>query len=341
MYADHQRYRIGVSNQIASLTVDPSGYTPYRDTLVALERDLSRALVSLYRSTVPAGVLEWQAQTLGVGEHLLARLLGHLGHPRLATPKHWAQNSTIRDGEWGDAENPKRMLIDGQPFLRSCSQLLQYCGHGAAGRRVAGMSQAEAFALGRPECKMLVNRIADSIVKAQVRTRPTGEKYALGELGQLYLDTKARYAERTHSGPCPGGVAVVNGRALRIRCKIDGRYADTGDPFQPSHLQAIGLRHLGKQILRELFDASQEEWCPLRGSSISAPALQVLPAATTTLPRPIAPASSTKAAAGVILPSAKNEARPSWLPRSATNLRRPSGMRGTMHSTSQHRESVA
>jgi hypothetical protein len=170
MYADHQNLRIVSDNRIRSLTVHPEAYALHSEMLHDLEKGLSRNLIRIYRDTAPTGVLEWQAQTVGVGEHMIARLLGHLGHPRLAVPKYWARNITIGDAEFGDAENPKRMLVDGDPFLRSVSQLWQFCGHGAPSRRRAGMTQEEAFALGNPHCKMLLHLIAESVVKGQVRT---------------------------------------------------------------------------------------------------------------------------------------------------------------------------
>lgn len=267
MYADHQAHRIRATNQIKSLTVTARDYEFYAESLSEDEKRLSRALVRAYRATVPVGVIEWQQATLGIGEHMLARLLGQLGHPRLAIPKHWARNSTIGDDEWGNKENPKRLLVAGEPYLRTLSQLRSYCGHGEARQRRKGMTQEEAFGLGNPGCKMLVHLLAEGVVKAQIRSNDDivagsiGTRYARGPLGQFYLDTRARYEERGHSGPCPGGPTVVNGRALRIRCKVDGRYAEAGDPFQPSHVNAIALRHLGKRILEELYDAAREEWC--------------------------------------------------------------------------------
>lgn len=260
MYADHQKTRIITNNRLGSLTVDVADYAAYAHSMERLEGELSKQLVRVYRAAVPVGVVEWQATARGIGEHMLARLLGHLGHPRLATPKSWARNTTITDGEFGDAANPKRMLVAEEPYLRSLSQLRQYCGHGDHQRRRIGMTQEEAFALGNPKCKMLVHLLAESVVKAQIRNGEDG-KHALGSLGQLYLNTRAEYAERTHTGPCPGGYSNVGGRVVRVRCKVDGRYAEAGDPFQASHINAIALRHLGKQILSELYDAASEEWC--------------------------------------------------------------------------------
>jgi hypothetical protein len=262
MYDDHQHRRIAVGNQIGSQTIDVRAYAGYGAAMKDLEADLSKRLVSTYREVVPIGIRDWAKGTSGVGEHLLALLLGHLGHPRLAIPKFWVSNDDVADDEFGSLESPKRFLEAGEPFLRSVSQVWQYCGRGRSERRRRGMSQEEAMALGNPACKRLTYLLAQSVVKQQVR-----KGAAMGPLGQFYLDEKERYRHRVHTGPCPGGPALIadsatgRKRAVVMRCKIDGRYADKGDPFQPSHINAIGLRHLGKRILMQLYDAAYEPWC--------------------------------------------------------------------------------
>jgi hypothetical protein len=269
MYSDHQDFRVATENRISSMQIDVGqGYAEYAKSLRGQEDELGKRMVAIYKEAVSPGIQDWAKKTAGIGKtspHMLARLLGHLGHPRLAVPKYWVENPDLDEGEWGSEENPKRMLVQGEPFLRSMGQLWQYCGHGAPSRRRKDMTQEEAMAMGRPMCKMLVHLLAEGVVKAQVRNND-GEKIAIGPLGEHFLATKARYAERTHTGPCPGGPMVMRmpgggKRAVIVRCKVDGRYAEAGDPFQASHINAIGYRHLGKKILMELYDAAYEDWC--------------------------------------------------------------------------------
>lgn len=262
MYEDHQKSRIAQANRVGSSTVTRwDGYEEYIQSLRALEEKLSRALVQEYKQTVPPGVLQWQEATLGIGGHMLARLLGHLGHPRIAVPKSWVDNAGVADGEMGTEENPKKALVDGEPFERTVGQLWQYCGHGRAARRSKGMTQEEAFALGNPACKMLVHLIAEAVVKAQVRkTDDNGGRCALGDLGEFYLAEKAKYQARTHSGPCPGGyVSAGPGKVVFAKCKVDGHYAEAGDPYSAGHVNLIALRHLGKEILKGLWVATGDE----------------------------------------------------------------------------------
>lgn len=269
MLEDVQKSRISNANRVESATVSAPLYAAVIGRLRDTEQELSKVLVGMYREVAPASVVSWQEATPGVGAHLLARLLGHLGDPREAQPKFWAESA---EGKHGDAESPKRALQDGEPFERTVGQLWQYCGHGRALRPRKGMSQEEAFQLGNPRCKMLVHLIAEGVVKAQVRKQGDGSRTALGELGRFYLAEKARYAAKTHSGPCSGGhVSAGPGKVVFAKCKVPtgsptthggrgtSRYAEAGDPYQPGHVNAIALRHLGKKLLQGLWVAAGEE----------------------------------------------------------------------------------
>jgi hypothetical protein len=107
---------------------------------------------------------------------------------------------------------------------------------------------------GRPDAKKLVWMMAG----AQVKTTAKGG----GGYRWLYDETKAKYAEKVHSKDCTGGYSGP----LYVKCKThrdpdaapDAKpgYALEGDPFQPSHVHAIALRRVGKEILRDLWLAA-------------------------------------------------------------------------------------
>jgi hypothetical protein len=256
MLEDAQKTRISQENRVHSETVGARRYEAILRRASETEKELSKILVALYREVAPPGVVAWQEVTPGVGAHLLARLLGHLGDPVRAQPKAWAEKE---DGKHGDKDNPKRALVHNEPFERTVGQLWQYCGHGGAGRRRKGMTQDEALALGNPRCKMLTHLISEGIVKAQVRKREDGSRHAASFLGRFYLDEKSRYAAKVHSAPCSGGpVSAGPKKVVFAKCKHDGHYAVAGDPYQPGHVNAIALRHLGKRLLQGLWVAASE-----------------------------------------------------------------------------------
>jgi hypothetical protein len=251
MFNDAQQFRMAEAGKARSGTIDadPEGLLA---GVVGLykkaETDLMKELVACYKATVPSGIRAWQESddVKGVGAPTLARLLGVIGHPVHAEPKYWVGEGT---GE--------RQLVAGEPFDRTVGQLWAYCGYGDPGRRprVKGISKEDLMAAGSPKAKTLTFLIAQGVVKAGIRNKQPVTQY-----GKLYYATKDEYRERVHSGPCPGGYGSAGGKVVFIKCKTgpEGAYAVAGDPFQPSHIEAIGYRRLCKEILRDLWVASRD-----------------------------------------------------------------------------------
>lgn len=145
MYEDAQKSRIACTNRAERAGVDPALYQAQLDGLAVAEHQIKLAMVRCYRTVTPPGIVEWQKASAGIGEHLLARLLGVIGHPVHATPHHW------------EGEGAKRVLIADPPFDRNIAKLWAYCGHGDPGRkRAKGMTAEQAFGLGNSRAKMLV-----------------------------------------------------------------------------------------------------------------------------------------------------------------------------------------
>jgi hypothetical protein len=165
-YDDAQKARIACSNRMTIGGLPPEVFEAQLATLVAAEHQFKLALGRCYRRTVPAGVREWQTGTFGIGAHLLARLIGALGHPRIATPFHW------------EGEGDKRTLVADEVFERSVRQLWTYCGHGEALKRRKGMTAEDAFGLGSPRCKMLVHLLAEASIKCRVE--PSASAFSSG-----------------------------------------------------------------------------------------------------------------------------------------------------------------
>ena len=205
-YADVQDVRKALNNQIrsggmAKAVLDDTAVI-YKDR----EKKISRELVKCLKRTAPSGALAWAEATPGIGLHLLGRLLGATGDPRLATPYHW-------EGEGKD----NRVLVADEPYRRGAGQWWQYCGHGEAAKRRAGMSREEAMRLGNPRAKMLTHLLAESCLKA-------------GGYRELYDSTKAHYLERE---------------------------------LTKGHAHNCALRKMGKQILLELYLASEPRSEPI------------------------------------------------------------------------------
>ena len=85
-----QQERIAVANVIRRPAdggnVDPMFFAPHLERLEAVEHEAKLLLGRVYRRVVPPELRAWQADSPGVGPHLFARLLGHLGDPCISTP---------------------------------------------------------------------------------------------------------------------------------------------------------------------------------------------------------------------------------------------------------------
>lgn len=216
-FADTQEYRISIQNRFRSGTVDPDLTKLRLDDVERHEKAIRGDLISAYRATAPDGVREWVKDSKGLGEPLMARILGHLGHPRIATPYHWEGVGT------------KRVLVADDPFERAVGQLWSYCGHGRPGRRVRGMSAEEAMGLGSPHLKKLV------FLSASFAMRQEGYPYR-----EVYVAGRERYENRVHAVPC-------------APCGKVGKPAVEGVPWKKGHQHAAALRLTGKEILRDMW----------------------------------------------------------------------------------------
>jgi hypothetical protein len=233
-YFDAQQARISAENKIRSQSVDDEPLQEIVEHYHGLEKFIEKHLKKSYQATASPGVIAWQKAEAGIGDKLLARLLGQIGDPRIASPMHW------------EGTGSKRILVADEPFKRSVSQLWSYCGHGdPTRRRRKGMSADEAMAMGNPQAKMIVHLLAESCLKSGVRTNEDGTKYSVSHYGQVYLDARDRYADALHTAECP-------------RCGPSGKPALTGSPLPPAHQHARALRLLGKTILRDLWVAADD-----------------------------------------------------------------------------------
>lgn len=220
-FNDAQQHRIAMVNRMERGGIDADLLAVHRQMLEADEHAFRLAMTRSYRAVIrehmPA-VEEWQKTHYGIGEPLLARLLGHLGHPVYATPYRWMDEAP--DGHVCIEERcGKRHLVAFEPFARTPGQLWQYCGHGAPGKRRQGMTQDDALALGNPKCKMLTHLLAESAMKVN--------------------------PERTVKA------------SLKYRHIYDERKASTGDrEWTDGHRHADALRIVGKNILLDLWKAA-------------------------------------------------------------------------------------
>jgi hypothetical protein len=160
-----------------------------------LERAYLKAVRSVYRSTVPENIKEWQESVPGIGDLLIAELIGIIGDPRVAEPRFYVQQ--------GD----KTVLATGEPYIRNVRQLYGYVGHGdPERRRRRGMTAEDAKAAGDPIAKRTVHLLAEACVKV-----------GKGPYNELYYNRKDKYTEahpEWSKGHCHNAALRVVGKAI-------------------------------------------------------------------------------------------------------------------------------
>ena len=188
------------------------------ELLVKAETFAGKLLDSQMRAIVGPFVGTW-LETPGIGDRTVARLLGEIGHPIVAFPSHW------EEGDEDEGED-KRVLVSDDPFVRRVSDLWAYTGHGDPTRkREVGIDQATALALGNPRAKSLVYLMAENCKRLNGGTTTTGKPRKFSPYRNVY-DTKQEH------------------------------YKGARPEWTPGHRQQSCLRIVGKEILRDLYNAS-------------------------------------------------------------------------------------
>ena len=161
---DIMRTRIAVTNRLERAAIEPFAITGHLDGLIDTEAKLRLAMRRQFRLAAPH-IRAWTIDTVGLGEPLMARLIGATGDPFIAHPYRW--DTEPPDGhECGPECSEARHLIALPSFQRTPRQFLSYCGWGdPTRRRRVGMTAEDAAALGSARIKPLAFVMAEGCVK--------------------------------------------------------------------------------------------------------------------------------------------------------------------------------
>jgi hypothetical protein len=191
---------------------------PAIKSIIQAEAEAKYAVEDSYRRAVSPGVIAWQEARTGVGALQLGRLLGEIGHPRIAVVGEWYANPDFKEDEPPSLKNQKRLLHTAEPRPRSLDQLRAYCGLGEPGRRhLKGMTQRQAMICGNPMAKTLTYRII-------VQCRISG--------------SKGYYAERVRQAKT--------------------HYQISHPEWTPGHNDAASIRRVAKYLLADLYGAAED-----------------------------------------------------------------------------------
>lgn len=248
---DVMRLRISIGNRVGAAAIETFAVTQHLDGISDTEKKLYLALRRHFRVVTP-DIRQWVLDTPGLGEPLMARIVGALGDPVIATPYRWDTNPP--DGhECLPACGAERHLIAEEPFRRTPRQLLAYCGWGdPARRRRVGMTAEDAAALGNRRLKPLIYVAAECCLR-QTGGAPIVEPAADGPTAPP--DLSSRPSERTTADVPPAGRTKRPGRRSPYRDAYDQartRYEDRDD-WTLGHKHQAAIRYAAKAIVIDLW----------------------------------------------------------------------------------------
>lgn len=175
---EHQRVIQG--NRLAAQRRTHGGemdfLTRTHQDLEKIEADLTKELVRAWHDH-PLSTWTDTLPGLASGK-LIARLVGCIGDPYIATPHHW------------EGAGATKTLIADEPYTRTVSQLWQFCGHGRAEKRRRGMTQDEAFRLGNPRAKKAVY-----LVSYQFMRTPSSEYRSVYLVERAYVKAERDWSD--------------------------------------------------------------------------------------------------------------------------------------------------
>lgn len=213
-YYDAYRHTTRMNNRLGALA--KRGQTSefliaQRDLAEQAKKETEKILVRRYRKTAPPAIVAFQKATTGLGEGLMAQLIGCVGDFCTYTEAWWeeASSHTTSDchGFVEDASSQctldsqtageKRVLMTGA--VRSCGvrDIWAYCGHGdPSRRRRKGQDQSQNFAAGNVLAKTTVHLMAEFALRSNGVPDKNGRPRAMTPYYPLYQLVKADAKDR-------------------------------------------------------------------------------------------------------------------------------------------------
>lgn len=241
--ADAKKSRIATINRVERGGVsDPMLKETLTRAAKGLEEECNQLLMAEYKTVVPQHVRDWAAQIPGLASgELFPRILGSLGHPRLAQPYRWEDNKIVPAGPM---------------FDRTVRQLWQFAGCGdpdsipysqILGHEVTREDKLRAGK--RTTVRPLLYTWTSWMVRQHTRSPAVGaSKY-----WQLFEQTKKEAADKRHVRTCRNRKRppmTSNGCGT----SKNPEWGEVGSPWRPGHINMHTHRIVQKRWLQELWE---------------------------------------------------------------------------------------
>jgi hypothetical protein len=211
------------------------------------ENEYRSMLRQQYEMQVPDKVQEWAASIPGIASgELFPKLLGLLGHPRIAIPYRWDVPE--------EGSKAKRVLVpDGEPYERSLRQLWQYCGCGdPKSKPRKGATQADLLRAGK---LTVIRPVLYTFSTYLVMQHKRSEAVLNSKYYKIYAQAKIDAAANVHDEQCQNSKPAhmqSNGCGTRAHPELGA----PGSQWRPGHVNGHGHRLVAKEFFRDLFEVS-------------------------------------------------------------------------------------
>ena len=217
--------------------------------LIQLDRDKEaryrEMLQAVYETQVPEHVRAWAAGIPGLASgELFPRILGTLGHPRIAIPYKWEGNMPVPAGD---------------PYERTLRQLWQFSGCGDPGTiprgDILGHSPTREDKLRGGKLTVLrplLYTFTSYIVRMHTRSPEIADsmyyKYLTEAKAAAQGKVHQRQCQNKHRPPLrPNGCGTV----------LHPEWGAPGSPWRPGHVDMHAHRVTQKELLRQLWRVSE------------------------------------------------------------------------------------
>jgi hypothetical protein len=240
--ADAKKARVSAENRVLrGGAAEPDQANEIIDLARATEAQYERMLLDAYKVQVPEHVQAWARSIPGIASgELFPRLLGMLGHPRIAVPQRWEGS---------------KLLYDGDPRPRTIRQLWQYCGCGdpliVPRRDILGHTptREEKMAGGkRTVIRPLLFTFSSYLVRAHTRSETVADSLFY----KILVEAKAAAEGNVHARQCQNK-KIPPMRSNGCGTVAHPEWGAPGSPWRPGHVDMHAHRLVAKEFLRQLW----------------------------------------------------------------------------------------
>ena len=235
-YDDLEKLRFATENRMRSMILDHNEltyYDPTRQVIRDLQNTSKKEVEKLFKQGYPE-LYAWAREIPGLSNCWgLARLVGTIGDPFIATPSHFEK----QDG--------KRVQVFDPPYLRTVKQLKSYCGVGDSKRRRTrrGITEAEFKTCGRKDAQSILFNIVKGCISQTGKKYENRKQSLISPYRISYEQWRYFYLDTIHKED-PDECTLCKGQAL----------------WSDKHQDLASRRNVAQEIIQRIWEISRDKF---------------------------------------------------------------------------------